>query len=309
MFRLFLALNIFFFNLYAQDCGFKSCQAKIKDSKSIIKNKLYIPISKHKRLVFSKTIPTSKILKYDPFLSLYLVEDKDGFKYPFSVKNTKNLSIASINKLHISKGRIVKKQIGLNNFASFSKKVSSPSLLLDSFCVINGIVTPDGIIDKKYIVRFLQVKKVLYADIGIRLKDLETKSIVDRVNPFIGSMFVKGDVILEFDGKKVKYSSVLMRSILFSKIGSKHSIKIKRDKKILNLKVYALKRYGGGYISDSFLESLGFYFDKQMKISKIDKKAEHYHLKKGDKFVKIVKNKLLFQRDGFDFFINKDSKP
>ncbi|NPA59257.1 MAG: PDZ domain-containing protein [Epsilonproteobacteria bacterium] len=304
MFRLFLALNIFFFNLYACNCGFKSCKAKIKDSNTITNTQLQIPLSKHTRLVFSRTTPKAKILKHDPFLSLYLIEDKKGFKYPFRINNHLSSGIASIDKSRAIEGKILKKQVGLNHFAKFSQKLNTPALLLNSFCAIEGIVTPEGIIEKEYISRFLKFKNTSYADIGIRVKDTTSGVLVKRVNHFYKqNLFLKDDKILKFDSKKVKHSYELMRWILFSKIGSIHTIEVKRFTKILKLRVESKKRYGGGYVSDTFLEVFGIYLDENSTINKIDKKAKKYHLKVGDKLLKVDKNRLLLERNSFQFFI------
>jgi len=321
--RLFVALNLLLLNVYACKGGYNSCQNKINDSQSILNNKLFFPVKKHQRIIFSKTTPKTKILKHDPFLSLYLVEEKKGFKHPFTINYRLTLGTAVVNRKKVVEGKIVKQQIGLNNFARFSEAVSAPGLLLTSCCSLEGIVTPKGIIEKEYIDRFIQVKKVSYSDIGIRVEDDKKRVIINAINPFIkGNPFQVNDCVLEFDGKKVKNSSSLMRDILFSKIGTPHTLKVKRANKILTLKTKSLKRYGGGYLSDTFLEFLGLSFDKNLKIVKIEKKAQKYGLKLGDTLLQINQNNitneeeilkiisqnknslnLLFQRDDFQFFV------
>ena len=112
-----------------------------------------------------------------------------------------------------------------------------------------------------------------------------------------------------------------MRDVLFAKVGSKHTVKIKRDAKLLTLNVTTTKRGGGGSVSDTFLEFLGISFDKTLHVVKIAKKAQKYQLIKGDKLLQIdsknittqeeilkniAKGKtsyLLFERRGFQFFI------
>jgi hypothetical protein len=73
MLRVFIALNFFLLNIYGCQGGYSSCIDKLRDSKSISHKTIKIPISKYKRLVFSQTKPHGKILKHDPFLSLYIV--------------------------------------------------------------------------------------------------------------------------------------------------------------------------------------------------------------------------------------------
>ena len=323
MFKLFIALNILLLNIYACKGGFDSCKKKIIDSNSISNQQLQIIVDKNKRLIFSKTPPKSKILKHDKFLHLYLVEDKKGFKYPFRVNNKLTLGTAAVDKKMVLEGKILKHQIGLNKLASYNQPLFIPSILVNSCCALEGIVTPKGIIEKEYIDRFLKVKNVSYSDIGIRVKDEQKLVIVNASNPFMdNNPFKIDDCILAYDSKKVKNASEFMRWVLFSKVGSKHKVKIKRATKVLTVSVITQKRKGGGYISDTFLEFLGLSFDKTLHITKIAKKAEKYQLVIGDKLIQIneedIKTKqdildklanskestyLLFQRRDFQFFI------
>ena len=323
MFRLFLALNILFLNLYACDGGFDSCRLKTIHSGAIVNQTLHIPLQNSQKLIFSRTKPDAKIIKYDPYLSLYLVEEKKKFRYPFRVNMNLTLGTAGVDDKMVSEGKIAKRQIGLNSFATFSEPLSAPSLLLNSCCALEGIVTPKGIIEKEYIVRFLNTKEVSYSDIGIRVEDINKMVVITSSNPFLkNNPLQKGDTVLEFDNKKVKDSATLMRNILFSSVGSMHKIKIKRDSKILTFSVESQNRAGGGYLSDTFLEFLGVSFDENLCIVKIERKAEHYGLKLGDRLLEVnmlhVKNRediltlidnekkssnLLFQRDKFQFFV------
>ncbi|QOY51725.1 DUF7488 domain-containing protein [Candidatus Sulfurimonas baltica] len=323
MLRLFIALNLLLLNLFACDGGFDSCKLKINHSKSIKNQQLQIPVDNNQLLIFSKNIPNAKIIKYDPFLSLYLIEDKNQFKYPFRINKNLTLGTAAVDRTIAIEGKILKSQIGLNSFATYSEPLYGLALLTNSCCALEGIVTPEGIIEKEYIERFLETKEVSYGDIGIRVHDEKKVVIVNSSNPFMkNNLFKKDDCILEFDGKDVIDSATLMRNILFSDIGSVHTIKIKREDKILVIKATTKKRYGGGYLSDTFLEFLGISFDKNLFIVKIEKKAQHYELKIGDKLLQINTTKikkeqdileiianseksvnLLFQREEFQFFV------
>ena len=323
MLRLFVALNLLLLNLYACKGGYDSCKNKINDSNSISSSVLQLPIKNNQRILFSRTTPDGTILKHDPFLSLYLVEDKKGFKHPFKTNHRLTLGTAVVNKKEAVEGKILKHQIGLNSFATFSECITVPSLLLTSCCSLEGIATPKGIIEKEYIDRFIKIKKVSYSDIGIRVVDEKKLVIISAINPFMkGNSFRVDDYVLEFDGKKVKNASALMRDILFSKIGSTHKIKVKRDGKVLILTAQSQKRYGGGYLSDTFLEFVGISFDKNLKVVKIEEKAKKYSLKLGDKLLQINRKdiiteaeiletiskskestNLLFVRDDFQFFV------
>lgn len=323
MLRLLLALNLLFLNLYACKGGFDSCRLKVVDANVIKGNSLHVPLKNNQKLIFSTTTPNAKIIKHDPYLSLYLVEDNNGFKYPFRVNVNQSLGTFGVDNNSVIEGKIVKRQVELNSFALFSEPLSAPSVLLNSCCAIEGIVTERGIIEKEYIDRFLKVKKVSYGDFGVRVKDVGSDVVVFSSNPFIeGNRFKKGDIIVELDGKKVKNSASFMRDVLFSEIGSVHSVKIKRGDELLTFSAKSQNRLGGGYLSDTFLEFLGISFDKNLFIIKIEKKAQQYGLKLGDQLLQVNKknvrqegdileiidnrNKsahLLFEREHFQFFV------
>ncbi|MDA3907585.1 MAG: PDZ domain-containing protein [Sulfurimonas sp.] len=328
MFRLFLALNFLLLNLFACAGGYDSCRQKIIDSNAVKHQSLQIPVLKNKKLIYSKYLPNAKIIKYDPFLQLYLVEDRKKFKHPFKINNHLSLGVASVDARRAIEGRIKKRQVGLNSFATFSEKVYTPSLLLNSCCALEGIVTPKGIIEKAYIERFLKSKRSTYGDIGIRVIDNKKAIVINRVNPFIkNNPFLEGDSIVALNGEKVRDSATFMRKILFSKIGYYHKIKVKRASTYVYFKVKTKKRYGGGYISDTFLEQKGIYFSHNLTILKIANEFEGYGLKIGDRLIQVNGTKvsniadirehisdfkyfasLLFEREHFQFFVNIKGK-
>jgi len=322
--RLFILCNLLLLNLYACKGGYSSCIKKINDSHTIENNTLFIPVRKNVRLIYSTTKPKAKILKYDPFLSLYLVQDKSNFKYPFEINMRLQLGVAALNKREAVEGRVLKRQIGLNSLATFSEKVSSPSLLTSSCCSLEGIVTPRGIIQRDYLKRFISSAPAEYSDIGIRVKNEKGFVIVTASNPYMKeNRMKKDDCIVSLDGKKVKSASRFMKKILFSKVGSKHTLKIKRDGKYFTLKMKTKKREGGGDISDTFLEYRGIFFNKKLEIVKLSSEFIKYGLILGDRLIQVngtqVSNQdelrkyienykkfsaLLFMRNNFQFFVN-----
>ena len=296
----------------------------MKDSSVIGTNYISIPVKGNRLLVYSHCNPDAKVLKYDPFLSLYLIEDRKKFAYPFDVNMRLQLGSAMVSDKAAREGKILKNQVGLNKLATYSEKLIKPSLLTSSCCALEGIVTPNGIIQKEYIKRFLSKAPATYADIGIRVKNDAGFVIVSASNPYLkDNPFKKGDCIVSFDGKKVKAASVFMKNVLFSKLGSKHKVKIKRDGKFIDVGVTSTLRYGGGDLSDTFLEQKGIYFDDSLHIIKLSKEYEKYGMLLGDQLLQVngtrVKNQeellhyienfklfssLLFERRKFQFFVN-----
>ncbi len=327
MLRVFIALNFLFLNIYACEGGYSSCINKVKHSKTLQNKTLQIPISTNKRLVFSHQKPYGKILKYDPFLSLYIVEDKQSFKHPFVINMRYPSGIASVTDKKAIELKIKKRQVGINQFAISNRKIIAPAVVTSSCCSLEGIVTERGIIEKEYIKRFIEKKDTRYADIGIRVKDTKEGILVTSYDPFMKeNPFQKGDYILSLDGKKIKYSSSLMQRILFAKIGSTHNVKVKRNKKIINIKVRSQERLSGGYKVETYLENYGLTFDKNLRIIRIDMSKKHYGLVLNDRLMQVNKHivtkqedvmkyisdfkyhpKLLFERnDNFQFFVDMD---
>ena len=322
MFRLFTLLTLFLFHLNAED-AFYSCSAKVKDSHSIAEKNLQIPLKKHQKLIFSKNIPNAKILKYDTFLSLYLVEDRKYFISPFKITKRYKKNLASFNNKSIIRGTIKRKQIGLNSFAVFSKTLSSPALLTSRCCSLEGIVTPKGIIEKEYLYRFVKSKESNYSDVGIRIEDINKSVVVVGVDPFFkGNLFKREDKLLSLNGKRVKSSAMFMKQILFSKCGTKQRVTLLRANKKISIEIVTQKRYGGGFVSDTFLERKGLFFNDALIINRVTKDAQKYGLKISDKLLQvdgievknmqdIIKNvqsgkkfvSLLFERRGFQFFV------
>ncbi len=323
MLRLFFAFHFFLFNLLACQSGYESCQQKIIDSKTIRGENLYIPINKTQKLVYSTQLPEAKVLKADPFLALYLVEESENFPYPFVMNINTPSGYASVNAQCATEAVMEKKQVGLNHLAVLNEPVIAPALLLNSCCSFEGIVTPEGIITKEYIENFLDTQKSEYGDIGIRVQEKNNAVIISFVDPFWSkNPFMQGDTLIALDGKKIKNAASFMKDILFAKPAIEHKVQLQRDKQLLEVSVVSKKRYGGGFVSDTFLEQKGIYFDQDLHITKLFTGEKYQGLKQGDRLVsvngvavsnqqEVMKNMphinkfaiLLFQRDDFQFFI------
>ena len=324
MFRLFALLLFFFSNLFACQGGYTACIAKINDSKTIQNQTLSIPISQTQRLVYTLEKPAGKVLKYDPFLSLYLVEDESPFAYPFNVNMRLQLGTAIVNTKEAKEGKFLHKQVGLNKLATYSQKLDSLALITSSCCSLEGIATKRGVIQKDYIEHFLTTKAPFYSDLGVRVEDEGNNVVVTASNPYLKHNPLKqNDIIVSLDSKRVKNAASFMKKILFSKIGSKHTIKIKRANHYKTYTLTTTQRHGGGDISDTFLEFRGIYFNKTLHIVKLSEYFKEYGLLVGDKLIAVNKqsvsnekelqkyienfqdfSSLLFERNSFQFFVN-----
>ena len=320
-----LPLLVFFsFPLFSCSGVYTSCVDKVRDAHVIRGKTLFIPVSKTTRLVYSFTQPKEKILKYDPFLSLYLVEDADSFQYPFIMTMPKKLKTSLVTQKKACSGKIIHHQVGLNHFGVYSASFKQPALITNACCVLEALSTPFGLIEKPYLQHFLNTKKVVYGDIGIRVEQKGKAVVVIARDPYLkNNPFQKGDKIISFDTLRFPSASLLMQKILFSPLGSYHRIGIQRGAKKHIFHVSITKRYGGGMLSDTFLEREGALFDNSLHLLKVSAKLQKFGLEVGDKLLAVnghsVKteaqlrsylvdfhnySQLLIERNKFQFFVN-----
>ena len=322
--RLLLLTCVAFFNLFACSGGYSSCVDKVQDAHALQNSTLYIPVNSKYRLVQSTSKPYASIVRYDPFLALYLVKDTNPFAYPFTINTKIKSPLAMVTDTKSCLVTIVQKQVGLNSFAKLDQPLIIPSLLSTSCCSLAGLVTAKGVIEQAYLAHFLANKEVVYADMGIRVQQEKDKVVVSAKDPFFANNpLKKGDVIVAMDSKKVHSAAALMQRILFAKVGSKHSVHYLREGKKKQASIILQKRFGGGYVSDTFLEKKGLYFDAKLHLTKIGGEFRNYGLKVGDRLIQVNKKavksqkelrnyiekhhniaSLLFERNGFEFFVN-----
>ena len=278
-------------SLLACDAGFENCLKKVQTMDVVSKGAVQIPLKKNVTLLYSNT-PIQNALKSDPFLHLYLLRSDKKVSHPFKInKFLHNKELASIHN-EIVCGKIVKKQQGLDHLAHFSKRIFVPSVILNGCCELVALGTPKGVIEKPYIEHFLKVGGV-YGDLGVRIADLREGAVVASRNPFVDSSFQTGDKIISINGKSVKSAAELNRKILFSPVGSIMKVTIRRDSKEYTLNAKVFKRRGGGYISDTFFETVGIYVDEKLRV--ISSSNEKIH--KGDRFVVVDSKWVSTQAD------------
>ncbi len=304
--------------------SFKACQLKYQVSSVTIDGSQALAVGKNYLLYYSKTPPKEGLLKRDPFLGLNLVRSSKSFKHVFKFYNNKPKHLAAVLPETVVKGSIVSPQIGLNQLAGFSHPVKPNAMVSGTCCGIVALSTGEGLIDKEYIQHFLESKEVVYADIGIRVKDDRGVRVIE-VNPFFeDSPFLLDDVILSMDDHPAINAADISKRILFSKVGSEHSFVVLRDQKKQELNTTFRQRLSGGLVPESFFDLFGLALNEQLVAIEDDAKLE---IKKGDKLLYVMGKKvdtlkdirrvlseekgsdkksivLLFQRQGFDFFIH-----
>jgi len=287
--RFFASVLLFVSTLFGCNAEFGSCLQKVQDLHVNQKDALVIPLQT-KTLVFSTKKLTDYLL-YDPFLNLYIFKSLH-VKYPFKWnKYLKNKELAAIND-EVVCGKIVQDQKGLDYLGRFSKPVEKPAIIVNGCCELVALNTPKGIIQKRYLQRFLSGVNS-YGDIGVRVVKKNNKIVVHTVNKLIDSPFERGDIILKIDNKKISSLKSFEEKVLFAPVGKVCKISVLRNgkTKIIQTKVFARK--GGGFICDTFFEVFGVYIDKDLKVIRSSYESLHVN----DKIFMINKQKVQTQED------------
>lgn len=331
------ALLPLFFAISLLSYDFDKCTDRVKKAfVHIDKNKRAIAISKDRAILFSKTkIEHSNIIKSDHLLGLYMfdiepLDDDMALELWSEDLDSYKKELAFITQNFAKSGYVEKDGAIFYSFAKFSNNLLEPNVPLVSICYsLFGISVGDSsFIEPRYLDRFIKYSYD-YSDIGVRVADSSGKLLVKYIDPFINfNLFQRGDEIIKVDGVIVKSLREFSDSVIDLPLGEKVAIEILRDGKILTLYSNVKKRFGGGLLSDTFLERVDLEFDNDFvltKSPKIEIGALKW-LKTGDKIKAIDYNNLdsssdikeiltnlkrdyvrfLIQRDGFDFFIKVD---
>ncbi len=309
-------------SLFACDPSFESCAKKVLEVAEVTNTRIDLPLEGSKVLVYSTT-ELRGASQSDPFLHLYLFDSKHPPKYPFKLnKNLPAKELASINEKIVC-GKIVQKQRTLEHLGKFSSPITAPSVILNGCCFVVAIGTPKGVITRRFLRHFMREGGV-YGDLGVRIKRCENRLVVEYRNPFVRTPLEVGDRILSIDGKKVSDKASFEEAVLFAKPGKKLDLRVERCGKRLELHPLVYKRAGGGYLSDSFFETLGVFLDEKLRVVR----SSYPQIKKGDSIValnsitvktiddvkyalsKVTTKKFLvaLNRDGLVFFIKMKSK-
>jgi len=320
--RLALLLLLLNFSPLLFAANFDNCHKDVKKSYKFSQNRHFYH-TKFGWLVYSKE-PLKTFDRSEPLLGLYLFNDKDK-KHQLKVLNRYPKDVASISFETKKTNRIVNEGLGIDTLAELKHKSFSGAGIFGSCCTLRGINTDNGVVTSDYILRFLKDKK-RFASAGVRLHLVKGKIKIAAVNPFFASNpFKKGDEIIYFDGYKLSLEKLTKR-ILFSKIGSKHYFRIKRNGKDLKVAIFFKERLGGAILADTYLEHYGFQFDTNLRIVSVRKNSivGKLGLLSGDrlksinnvsvkddasvrallaKAVKTEKMRLLIERDGLQFNI------
>lgn len=319
---------------------FSQCYDKNKASIVYFGKIRAVAISEKQAIAYSKEKPAVPFVKHDYLLNLYLFDSPKALM-PVKLKPTVELklgewlesmtenSLIAVNASKIGKGG--------NDFFEFSGNGEVNSLVGGLCCDMYGL----GIGDKFYInsetlERFISGKSAALSELGVRIIDADNGVLVETVDANFKEAKLKvGDLITRLNGKEVKNVVEFTEALKAFKDFSKVSAQVQRNNgwmeenlvapKPLPKKEEKKKTPIPEAKKESYLQTKGFQFDNDLKITDIKKGsfAEQSGLKIGDRLMQIdqrpmdkpqeadaylTKNKskeasMLFDRNDFQFFV------
>ncbi|MGX2970776.1 DUF7488 domain-containing protein [Helicobacter sp. T3_23-1059] len=282
----------------ANAMSYAPCQNFYKQASASIDSKRVFSIThggKPYLLAYSKTpLHSSKIIKKDIFLGLYLFSGKTPLSYNIKPIDSyaNSLSLAGVNASSAVVGVVVSSGRGIFDLARFSKPLPKDSVISNVCFQIYGFYAYDNyFVPKALIDRFLSQKGGIYGDIGVRIiessqsqnlalqnpanpKSSQTTNpkspksiIVEQVDIFFpNNPFLPKDRIISINGESVKSSVDFEWKVANLSPNSTAKVSIMRYGKPQTLEVKVLHRQGGGLLSDTFLERFGVWLDENLVI-------------------------------------------
>ena len=271
-----------------------------------------------------KCPPGKKIVARDPFKGLCLFEGKAA--KPLPLGDAKPPLYICPDK------RVLKHPIRSYPVSIFAGELAvrpgHEGALFAGCCRLAGVFDTEGGWFDAASIRRLIKGETYHGDIGVRFTTAEGKVAAESVDPFASSGFRPGDVVLGIGGLSRPDLREVRDGIDRCKKGDRVPFTVKRGEKRVKIEAQCFERMGGGALSDTFLERFGPYFSKSLRIEKIDPSSTAYKrgLRVGDKLLMIDGNSvekekdvrallsgygvqkstpenMLWERDGFQFFL------
>jgi hypothetical protein len=227
-------------------------------------------------VIYSEDIPEDlNYSKRNPTLGLYFYEHNlpiGGSVLPMKIRNIRNNFRFAMNGKEYIKGSLKQAQVGLE-FARFTSEIPENWVVSSGCCVMAGLsVGGDRYLESEFIQRILEMDSDHFSNIGARFVEVDGGIYVYRVNPFFtDNPFLEGDKILKVDGEKPKSFHHFLMDTLLSPKDRIMFIEIEREGSVIEVVVESETLKGGGILSDTFMENLGVWFDKDLYVENIHK--------------------------------------
>ncbi|WP_300361913.1 PDZ domain-containing protein [Hydrogenimonas sp.] len=200
--------------------------------------------------------------------------------------------------------------------------------LFGECCELAGIVERDGGWFDAASIRRLLRGDTRHGDIGARFTRNGRSWRVSEVDPFVKTPLRPGDRVLAIGRHRSPSFRQIAEAIDGCRPGKTVALTLLRKERKISLHPECFERRGGGKLSDTFLERFGLWFDKNLAVVRIDEKGSGFKrgFRVGDRLLRIdssdvrseadvrrvltgyslrrsLPERLLLERDGFQFFL------
>jgi len=207
-------------------------------------------------------------------------------------------------------------------------KPGEEGALMALCCRLAGISDAKGRWYDAAMIRRLLKNDTFHGTLGMRLDASKSRPTVKWVDPFAKTRFLPGDRLVGLATMKAPNTYEAMDRIDRCREGERIGVLVARRDKALKISARCMRRFGGGRVSDTFLERFGIRFDDRLRVQSLlpGSEAQKAGLKAGDRLLAVegerVDNaeavrkvmsrlavagkkprKLLWERAGFQFFL------
>jgi hypothetical protein len=266
-------------------------------------------IDDEQAVLFSTKVPYKlDIIRSVPQFGVYFVSHdlklgKDSL--PLKIRQVRNNIRFGMDDKNYYTGRMIQKQIA-SIPALFSQEVPPNSLIFSGCCVMTGVsLGGNKYVSAQFIERASKNDQKYLSDIGARFVKDGDDIYVYRVNPFFtDNPFEEGDRLIFLNGEKYTDLEKLQLDIMFSENYADMKMTIERDGEVLDVETKSMPYYGGGVLGDTFLESLGIWFDDKLNILHLKMISPFLKrgVKKNSRLVAIDNQKVETMEDVQDYF-------
>ena len=243
----------------------------------------------------SLACPTGKrTLVHDEFRGLCLFEDASG-RPLYLTDTTKGLYFCPAEGRQSVK--VLSHPAGVRP-GRLSPAPGVEGAVFGSCCKMAGIVRSDGGWYDAKAVRRLMRGDTYHGDVGLRFAARGGKTVVTAVDPFARSGLRPGDEVVSVAGRKASLRT-LLEAVDRCREGETLTLGFLRagDKGARHLACF--RRFGGGSVSDTFLERFGLRFDSGLRVVRVTRGSAAWKrgVREGDRLLRMAGRKVACWRD------------
>ena len=285
---LFLPLFLFFSPLFADGC-FRFFPGSFK----VIDGHPAYAVAKN-RFVSLACPPGRRTIVHDEFRGLCLFEEASG-RPLYLTETTKGLYFCPAEGRQ--RVRVLSLPAGVRP-GEVAPAPGAEGAVFGSCCKMAGLVRRDGGWFGAKAIRRLMRGDTYHGDVGVRFDRRKGRAVVTAVDPFARVGLRPGDEVVRAAGKKVSLRDML-EAVDRCRPGGTLTLAFLRKGRKLARSLACFRRFGGGAVSDTFLERFGLRFDSGLRVVRVTRGSLAWKrgVREGDRLLRMEGRKVDGWRD------------